>query len=50
MLSRCQGAARTSCSARAGAEGGKKAGKVCDLPNKKSGSLARQGQDQVQGQ
>lgn len=32
-----------------GAEGDSKAGRVCDLPNKKSGSLDSQGQDQVQG-
>lgn len=46
MLSRCQGAARTSCSARAGSEGGNKTSRVCDLPHKNSGSLARQGQEQ----
>lgn len=50
MLSRCQAAARTSSSTRAGAEGGNKAVRVCDLPDKKSGSLARQGQDQGQDQ
>lgn len=53
MLSRCQGAARASCSAREGelgAAGNSKAGRIFDLPNKKSGSLDSQDQDQVQEQ
>jgi len=53
MLSRCQGAARASCSTREmelGGEGDSKAGRVCDLPNKKSGSLDSLGQHQIQGQ
>lgn len=52
MLSRCQGAARASCSSREGeleAKGDSKAGRVCDLPNKKSGSLDSQGEDHGQG-
>lgn len=53
MLSRCQGAARASCSSREGelgAKGDSKAGRVCDLPNKTSGSLDSQGEDHVQRQ
>lgn len=53
MLSRCQGAARASCSAREGelgAAGDSQAGGIFDLPNKKSGSLDSQDQDQVQEQ